>query len=38
MTREQFIELMGENPEDVLGPDWENELEELQDIGGIKPN
>ena len=29
MTRKQFISLFGENPEDMFGPDWENELEEL---------
>lgn len=27
MTRDEFIELTGENPEDILGPDWENEIE-----------
>ena len=31
MKRETFIELTGENPEDVLGNDWENEVEELSD-------
>ena len=28
MTKEEFIELTGEDPEDVLGPDWENLIEE----------
>ncbi len=28
MTKEQFIKRFGENPEDVLGPDWKNNIEE----------
>ena len=28
MSREQFIKLTGELPEDVLGPDWENIMSE----------
>lgn len=28
MTREKFKELVGEDPVDVLGEDWENEIEE----------
>ena len=28
MTREQFKKLTGEYPEDVLGQDWENLIEE----------
>jgi hypothetical protein len=28
MTREEFMELTGEDPEDMFGPDWENEIEE----------
>lgn len=28
MTKEEFIALTGENPEDVLGPDFENIMEE----------
>ena len=31
MTKKQFIELTGEDPEDMFGPDWKNELEELQE-------
>ena len=27
MTREEFIAITGENPEDILGGDWENEIE-----------
>jgi len=30
MTKEEFIELTGEDPEDVLGPDWENDLLEVK--------
>lgn len=30
MTRQEYIELTGENPEDMFGGDWENEVEELQ--------
>lgn len=26
MTKKEFIELVGENPEDFFGGDWENEL------------
>jgi len=28
MTKEQFIKRFGEDPVDVLGPDWENYVEE----------
>ena len=28
MTREQFKKLTGEFPEDILGADWENEIED----------
>lgn len=28
MTRQKFIELTGENPEDVLGEDWRNLIDE----------
>ncbi|HCJ67546.1 MAG TPA: hypothetical protein DHV62_09595 [Elusimicrobia bacterium] len=31
MTKKEFIELTGENPEDVLGNDWENEQAEYED-------
>ena len=31
MDKKQFIELTGENPVDVLGQDWENEVEEYAD-------
>ena len=31
MTREKFIELTGEDPVDVLGEDWENEIEEYME-------
>lgn len=30
MTKKEFIELFGEDPVDVLGPDWENEIENLE--------
>lgn len=29
MDKEEFIELTGEDPEDMFGPDWENEVNEL---------
>ena len=29
ITRQKFIELTGETPEDLLGPDWQNEVEEF---------
>ena len=28
ITKAQFKELTGENPEDILGPDWENGVQE----------
>ena len=30
MTKKEFIELFGENPEDVLGGDWKNDIEDLE--------
>jgi len=35
ISKEEFIQLVGENPEDVFGGDWENEVVELikNDIG-----
>lgn len=29
ITKDEFRELTGEDPEDVLGNDWENEVEEF---------
>lgn len=29
MTKKEFEELTGENPEDVFGGDWKNDIEEL---------
>ena len=43
MDKQKFIELTGEDPEDMFGPDWENELmgyglnEEDEDEGGTDP-
>lgn len=35
MTKLEFKELTGENPEDVLGGDWENIIEDYkEDKGG----
>ena len=31
MTKKEFIKLTGEYPEDVLGGDWEEQLEEYLD-------
>jgi len=31
MTREKFYKLIGEYPEDVLGADWKNEIDEYVD-------
>lgn len=28
MTKQEFTDLFGENPEDVLGNDWQNIVEE----------
>lgn len=35
MTKEDFIALIGEDPEDVFGADWENDVAALieSDIG-----
>jgi len=30
MTKNEFIEMFGENPEDMFGGDWKNELEEIE--------
>jgi hypothetical protein len=35
MTKKEFIELTGEQPEDMLGPDWENELETMEELKSI---
>jgi hypothetical protein len=33
MDRKEFIKTFGENPEDVLGPDWKNIIDEyLEDV------
>ena len=29
MTKNEFQELTGENPEDVLGGDWQNEVDKF---------
>lgn len=35
MNKKEFIKLTGENPEDVLGPDWKNLIDEyVQDEQG----
>ena len=31
MNKEEFVELTGEDPEDMFGGDWENEIEELEE-------
>lgn len=31
MTKKEFAELTGENPEDMFGGDYENEIAELQE-------
>jgi hypothetical protein len=36
VNKEEFIELTGENPEDMLGPDWENELETMEELKSIE--
>lgn len=33
MTKQEFIDLTGEEPEDMFGGDWKNEVEELLDAG-----
>lgn len=32
MTKQEFIEFTGEDPEDVFGGDWENIIEELEEV------
>ena len=29
MTKEEFKDLTGEDPEDMFGSDWENEVDEI---------
>lgn len=31
MTRQDFKDLTGEDPEDMFGPDWENILKEFEE-------
>ena len=31
MNRQTFIELTGEDPVDVIGQDWENDLDHIQE-------
>jgi len=28
MTKKEFVEMFGEDPEDILGPDWKNLADE----------
>ena len=35
MTREEFYEITGEYPEDVIGQDWENEVEQWLEKEGF---
>lgn len=38
MTRKKFFDMAGEYPEDVIGEDWENEIEEwLEDSENVCP-
>ncbi len=30
MNRQEFIDLVGEDPEDMFGSDWQNEVDELE--------
>ena len=36
MTKEEFLEYTGEDPEDVLGPDWENLIDD--DVENLEGN
>ena len=29
MTKKEFIEIFGENPEDMFGGDWENDISKI---------
>lgn len=31
MTKKKFKELFGEDPEDVLGPDWKNIIKDMEE-------
>lgn len=31
MTKKQFKELFGEDPEDIFGPDWKQILEDIDE-------
>ena len=30
MTKKEYIEMTGEDPEDMFGPDWQNIIDEMQ--------
>lgn len=30
MTKKDYIDLTGEDPEDMFGPDWENIINEME--------
>jgi len=36
MTRQEYIDLFGEDPKDMFGPDWENTLAEFTSDGTCK--
>lgn len=35
MTKKEFYDLTGEDPVDVIGPDWKNEAEEFIENNGF---
>ena len=37
MNKRDFIALTGENPEDMFGGDWENEVNSLLEVEKINP-
>lgn len=35
MNKQTFIELTGEDPEDMLGPDWQNTIDDYAEDNGL---
>ena len=37
MDKKTFMDLTGENPEDMFGSDWQNEINDIMTAGIINP-
>jgi len=38
MKREEFYKITGEYPEDVIGPDWENDIQDMKIVKQVEYN